>query len=692
MSVLCSAVLADEATFLSMDLATCSSRLAARAEQAPAEVDEAAKSGMSAHQGELERLAAFLNTPNEGCADNLDSGSVYLKEVLSSLPHCLLGLFTSGRSVLAAPCCHNEPEADASCWNNRASSQRHGVKNRRLRRKPGRPRKTLRLVSPGGDAPETSGLQAPGREPAPLHLSTAIPPKRRPGRPRKKPLAKFADPTALSAGEEAALPGSTTVTVELERAGSGGVTSALNAVAELCHDVNPGSSGSPAARETPRQAASRSRLRLMSGMPPEAAPRLPPEAAPQLPQLTHGGPQAGAEEIIGDVAGRGAAQAENDMVAGPRLAAFTIDFEAVVEPTTVEADAEAALQQQGPPALDTQLLSAAQPAEQQAEEGIAGGRAQLPSGAAQPFAAPPKLPAAPSEQQGLEVPGKGGRSLAAQHASHAGQASALKPAEQSPKRKRGRPPKTKQLPLSVAAYQSPDAPQRPAGRAPPSAPADIASAPDRDRETGVQTAHAKGKTAEQQDEMPEQSPPVAAPQEAPTDVDSGTAPGSAAAAQPAERNGERREQGRAAGKHAKEIDKNSIATPVPDAAPQQARKDATAAAAAADSQDRQPAARHAKEAGEPSQKPSKATPAKRKRAADAAAAPTDFANQRRVSWQQPSSGAAAGGKGSVKAGRKGAGVGKQRAAPEAASVGTEAISDVTACNNGVVKTAANDWR
>ena len=46
----------------------------------------------------------------------------------------------------------------------------------------------------------------------------------------------------------------------------------------------------------------------------------------------------------------------------------------------------------------------------------------------------------------------------------------------------------------------------------------------------------------------------------------------------------------------------------------------------------------------------------------------------------------------MKAGRKGAGAGKQRAAPEAASVGMEAISDVTACNNGVVKTAANDWR
>ena len=686
MSVLCSAVLADEASFLSMDLATCSSRLAARAEQAPAEVDEAAKAGMSAHQGELERLAAFLNTPNEGCADNSDSGSVCLKKVLSSLPHCLLGLFTSDRKLLAAPCCHIDPKADASCWNNRASSQRHGVKNRWLRRKPGRPRKTLRLVSPGGDAPETSGLQAPGREPAPLHLSTAIPPKRRPpGRPRKIPLAKYADPTALSAGEEAALPGSTTITVELGRAGSGGVTSALNAVAELCHDVNPSSSGSPAAREPPRQAASRSRLRLMSG--------LPPEAAPQLPQLTHGGPQAGAEEIIGDVAGRGAAQAENEMVAGPRLAAFTIDFEAVVEPTTVEADAEAALQQQGPPALDTELLSPAQPAEQQAEEGTAGGRAQLPSGAAQPYAAPPKLPAAPSEQQGLELPGKGGRSLAAQHASHAGQASALEPAEQSPKRKRGRPPKTKQLPFSVAAYQSPDAPQRPAGRAPPSAPADIASAPDRHREAGVQTAHAKGKTAEQQDEMPKQSPLVAAPQEAPTAVDSGTAPGSSAAAQPAERNGERREQGRAAGKQDKGIDKNSVATPVPNAAPQQTRKDATAAAAAAEAgPHRQPAAGHAKEAGEPSQKPSKATPAKRKRAADAAAAPTDFANQRRVSGQQPTSGAAAGGKGSVKAGRKGAGAGKQRAAPEAASVGTEAISDVTACNNGVMKTAANDWR
>lgn len=172
-------------------------------------------------------------------------------------------------------------------------------------RKPGRPRKTLRLSSPGRE--DSPALQTPGRKPAALPAAAAAAQdghKRGPGRPPKSQqrMAKFADATALSdveasvgtpqtaafgggsnrrsAGGRRGVDADTSslqLSADLGRAGSGGVTSALNLVSDLCRDINPeddyssGAAAAVAAQEPPGRAKSRLHVVSMSALQPETA-------------------------------------------------------------------------------------------------------------------------------------------------------------------------------------------------------------------------------------------------------------------------------------------------------------------------------------------------------------------------------------------------------------------------------------
>ena len=529
-----------------------------------------------------------------------------------------------------------------------------GGRGGRLRRKPGRPRKTLLLCGLDDDAPDSS---TPGTKPAALQPPTDVPARLRPGRPSKKPLAKFADATVLSvpSSDEAAVAAAPSgrrrrraaanisahvSDIELARAGSGGVTSALNAVAELCRAVNPAggaSSGSPAAQEAPRQAASRSRLRVISG-------RLRPEAPPQLPRMQRDAPD---EETRPGAASRElspAAEGELDMLAA--AAAASTELETEVEPVAVKS-AAASPQQEEPAELDTQLPTAEQHTEQRGKEAAASEQTQ-----------PPCAVAAEAHEAGKELQGNNAVAPASNPGLGVGEGSAQEHAEQTPmKRGRGRPRKCTATPAA-----------QPAPRAAIEGP-----------------AQARGLRGAKQAHTPGASLSVPAAQDASgkdpaaTAGGSGAATGSAAAAVPAKQpdKGKQASKGSAAAAVTPQQPRDAIAAA--------AKAEAAAAAAlAAGLQEGQAAAAGAEGSQGPSNKPAAAAPTKRKRGPNVAAS-KDAEEQQNAAG--PSAGAAAAGMEAGKPGRTGAEPGKQRAC-----VSASGCAMASAGKNGRVRAAPNDWR
>ncbi len=264
-----------------------------------------------------------------------------------------------------------------------------------------------------------------------------------PGRRPKKPAAKFADPTALSAqsGDDAVSAGvsggaaapsaaaatssaATSASAGLSaaaRGASGCVTSALDAVTELCRDVNPPGYASSDGT-TPARAvfAGKSRLHVSSGVPPS------PGALQQahVPAAEQGSQEDPANaEIAEDVTSSGAPVTRVNEVSptalstGPDIAVESVPTETANEPGD---------QQDGTPSgphkpLPASLGPAEQPSDHKCEDRTGG------NGIGDTVAEAVVLgsPGAPAVQQGAPAPA--GAQLPA--------------AEGQPaKRKRGRPP------------------------------------------------------------------------------------------------------------------------------------------------------------------------------------------------------------------------------------------------------------
>ncbi|BDA47965.1 hypothetical protein COCOBI_11-2220 [Coccomyxa sp. Obi] len=406
MSVLCSTVLADAGSLMSLNLDSCQKRLVAGLEQSCSRtLSKADEAALRTHKEELDRLAAYLNSPND------------------------------------------------------SPLQKEGA---RRRRKPGRPRKTLRLASTPvaadaseaepSSAPEPSLAQIPGTQPAALQLPNIAARRRgpKPGRRPKKPAAKFADPTALSAqsGEDAASagvsvgaaaavssPATSASAGDLladARGASGCVTSALDAVTELCRDVNPpGYASSDGTTPTRPILAGRSRLHVSSGVPPS------PGALQQadVPAAERGSREDPADaETADDVTSSGAprkrVEKEQPPVTEVSPAALSAGPEIAMESVPTETAHEAVRQQEETPS------GPHKPSNQNGEERNAGNGV----GDTAAEAKVPGTPGEPAVQQGEPV--AAGAQLPA--------------AEERPaKRKRGRPPSGKNKRARSSAASAP---------------------------------------------------------------------------------------------------------------------------------------------------------------------------------------------------------------------------------------------
>ena len=294
-----------------------------------------------------------------------------------------------------------------------------------LGRKPGRPRKTRRLASPlqaadaseadDSSAPEPSA-QIPGTQPAALQPPDAVTRRRgpKPGRcRRKKPAAKFADPAALSAqsGDNAAsvgVSGAPSVAAAASSpatsgsagaflgGSSGRMTTALDAVTELCRDVNPpGYASSDGATPVRLITAGRSRLHASSGVPPSPG-------ALQLAEVA-AAEQSGRDdaEPADDVTSSGAAVMQGNKVSPTALSAGP---DIAVESIPTESADEAAGQQEDTPSGPRQPLPANQgPAKQPSNQPSVDRTVGNGTGDTVAEAANLGTPGEPTVQQGLYV-------------------------------------------------------------------------------------------------------------------------------------------------------------------------------------------------------------------------------------------------------------------------------------------------